>query len=263
MRSDAAINSEASSARSNAGLQNEPPLQLLAAEDSITNQLVLKLFLMDTNIEIHMADDGRMAVRMYEEIIPDLVLMDISMPAMDGLEATAHIRAFERERRLARCPIIALTANAMDGDRELCLQSDMDDYLTKPFALQSFVQMIDKWRSNELSTMNTAPAALGPRPDHKHDPALMIDAEHLEKMKTGLKDDIFISLVQQYCRDAEQTLSDLERVVENHNHLETQTLLHRLKGCSAKAPQQLLNFVTNTKCGGKAWKSWQKPIWGA
>jgi len=238
MRNDAAMNGEATSAQSNTGPQDKPPLRLLAAEDSTTNQLVLKLFLMDMNIEIHMADDGCMAVRMYEEIIPDLVLMDIGMPAMDGLEATAHIRAFERARGLARCPIIALTANAMDGDRELCLQSDMDDYLTKPFALQSFVQMINRWRPDELSTANTVAAKLGPRPGQDISkkppgPAPLIDVEYLENMKTGLKHSIFISLVQQYCRDAEQTLCGLERAIENHHHSQTQILLHRLKGCSA------------------------------
>ncbi|MEM7239548.1 MAG: response regulator, partial [Pseudomonadota bacterium] len=89
-----------------------------------------------------MAVTGREAVTAYGDVRPDLILMDVSMPELDGFAATAEIRALESAAGSATLPIIALTANAMAGDRERCLAAGMTDYLTKPIRKADLVAMI-------------------------------------------------------------------------------------------------------------------------
>lgn len=113
-----------------------PPVEtrrmvVLAAEDNKTNQLVFGKMVKDANIDLHFANNGIEAVEMFEAISPDLIFMDISMPKMDGKEATETIRAKEKGTG-GHVPIVALTAHAMDGDDKGILESGLDHYLTKP-----------------------------------------------------------------------------------------------------------------------------------
>ncbi|MBV1865255.1 MAG: response regulator [Rhodobacteraceae bacterium] len=124
-----------------------PVVRILVAEDNKTNQLVLRKMLGAINVELCITNNGMEVVEKFTEFEPDLILMDISMPEMDGMEATQIIRVFEEGHQLARCPIIALTANAMEGDREKYLEAGMDDYLTKPLVKARLVAMIEEWRA--------------------------------------------------------------------------------------------------------------------
>jgi signal transduction histidine kinase/CheY-like chemotaxis protein len=105
---------------------------ILIAEDNKTNQLVLRKLLAPTNAVLLMAENGREVVAMYQAQHVDLILMDVSMPEMNGLEATHMIRAYERRINQAPVSIVALTANAMPEDRIACISSGMSDYLSKP-----------------------------------------------------------------------------------------------------------------------------------
>jgi len=108
-------------------------LRVLVAEDNRVNQVVIRRLLEQLGHTVVLCDDGRAAIAAIEAERPDLVLMDVQMPDMDGLAATAAIREREAARPGARrLPIMALTAFAMKGDRERCLAAGMDDYLTKP-----------------------------------------------------------------------------------------------------------------------------------
>ncbi|MEO0621774.1 MAG: ATP-binding protein [Pseudomonadota bacterium] len=120
-------------------------LMVLVAEDNATNRLLMKKLLGPLVGSLHFAENGREAVDCYRETRPDLVLMDVSMPEMDGYEATAAIRQSEAEEGRVRCPIIALTANAMQGDRERCLRAGMDDFLTKPIRRGELVEALARW----------------------------------------------------------------------------------------------------------------------
>ncbi|MEY8842279.1 response regulator [Cribrihabitans sp. XS_ASV171] len=106
-------------------------MRVLAAEDNRTNQLVFRKMVKDLDIELRFAGNGREAVDLYREFAPDLVFMDISMPAMDGKQATAAIRRLEAGSG-RHVPIVALTAHAMSGDSEGILAAGLDHYLTKP-----------------------------------------------------------------------------------------------------------------------------------
>ena len=108
------------------------PLRVLTAEDNMTNQLVLAKMLADQPIELSFVGTGRAAVERVRAQRFDLILMDISMPDLDGVKATGLIRARERAEGAEPVPIIALTAHAMSGDEERFLAAGMDGYLTKP-----------------------------------------------------------------------------------------------------------------------------------
>lgn len=121
-------------------------LNILVAEDNPTNQLIVKAMLKDSGVSLIFANTGREALLEFTENQPDIVLMDVSMPDMDGIEATQAIRKLESETTLGHCPIIALTANAMREDQDRCLDAGMDAFLTKPISKKALLNSIQQWR---------------------------------------------------------------------------------------------------------------------
>lgn len=107
------------------------PMRVLAAEDNQTNRLVFSKMVKSLDIELRFAENGEQAVELYQSFAPDLVFMDISMPGVDGKEATARIRDIEAGTG-RRVPIVAMTAHAMGGDKEDILAAGLDRYLSKP-----------------------------------------------------------------------------------------------------------------------------------
>ena len=131
---------------------------VLLVEDNPVNQQVAAGLLELIGCDCSIADNGRIAVDMLSQAHAyDIVLMDCQMPVMDGFEATHRVREFERE--LGRhTPIVALTANAMPGDREMCLASGMDDFMSKPFQMRDLQSLLDRWRSQCLARQGAAMA---------------------------------------------------------------------------------------------------------
>ena len=116
---------------------------LLVAEDNRTNQLVLSRMLADLEVDLHFAPDGQQAIEQFSRLKPDLIFMDISMPVLDGREATRRIRQLPGGAQVA---IVALTAHAMQGDRDDILRAGLDDCLTKPLRKPLLHQMIERHR---------------------------------------------------------------------------------------------------------------------
>jgi signal transduction histidine kinase/CheY-like chemotaxis protein len=132
--------------------------RVLLVEDNRVNQEICKAMLKKLGCQVEVANDGRAGVDAAFAASYDVVLMDCQMPEMDGFEASSTIRAREAEldadRRASglpvrRLPIVALTANAMQGDRERCLAAGMDDYLAKPFKKEQLVAVLEKWAARE------------------------------------------------------------------------------------------------------------------
>lgn len=119
-------------------------LYILLAEDNEINQKIIQYSLENAGLEVDIAQNGQEAIDMYHKNKYDLVLMDVQMPILDGYEATHHIRDIEDKvlNGEVRIPIVALTANAMKGDREKCLDAGMDEYLSKPFTPQDLIGII-------------------------------------------------------------------------------------------------------------------------
>jgi len=124
-------------------------LRVLLAEDSVVNQKVAVRMLEKLGCRVDVASNGREAVEMRETGEYELVIMDCQMPEMNGFEATAEIRC--REVQGVRIPIVAMTANALKGDRERCLAAGMDDYLSKPATLDMLTQLLLRWCGRQQS----------------------------------------------------------------------------------------------------------------
>lgn len=124
-------------------------VRILLVEDNETNRLVASKFLEKLGFHVDEACDGQQAIEMVQIIKYDLILMDVSMPVMDGMMATQHIRRLDE--RNASVPIVALTAHAMEGDRQLCLGAGMNDYLQKPLNYADLVKILERWLNIELS----------------------------------------------------------------------------------------------------------------
>ena len=124
--------------------------RLLIAEDNAINQRVAQRMLEKMGLPVHIVENGKLACEAVQETHYPLILMDCQMPEMDGFEATARIRAYEKEHQLPRTPIIAMTAHAMQGDRERCLAAGMDDYLSKPVNQTALETAIRRWLPQEF-----------------------------------------------------------------------------------------------------------------
>ena len=109
-------------------------MSILLVEDNILNQRITTFSLKKFNHEVDIANNGLEAVNKYRDNNYDVILMDIMMPVMDGLEATFQIRKYEKETEgKQHTPVIAITANTLDNDRDKCLATGMDEYMAKPF----------------------------------------------------------------------------------------------------------------------------------
>jgi signal transduction histidine kinase/DNA-binding response OmpR family regulator len=120
-----------------------PRTRVLVAEDNVVNQKVAVRILENLNCRVDVAANGREALEQLEALSYDVVFMDCQMPELDGYEATQEIR--RRQGTGPRMPVIAMTANALQGDRERCLAAGMDDYMAKPVAPAAFREMLDRW----------------------------------------------------------------------------------------------------------------------
>ena len=118
------------------------PLAVLLAEDNVVNQKLATRLLEKMGHRVMLAANGAEAVRLHGSSQFDLILMDVQMPEMNGFEATAQIR--DREKRTGdHIPIVALTAHAMQGDRDRCLAAGMDDYLSKPLNANALAEKLE------------------------------------------------------------------------------------------------------------------------
>jgi len=123
-------------------------LDILVAEDNEVNQLVFTQILSETGYSFEIVGNGRKAVEAYGRLKPLMILMDVSMPEMNGHEATAAIRRLEAETGV-RVPIVGVTAHALKGDRERCMEAGMDDYLAKPISPKALQEKLRRWLGKE------------------------------------------------------------------------------------------------------------------
>ena len=123
-----------------------PPVRVLLVEDNPINQFIARVILEQNGCVVTVAEDGLQGLKSYQSNSFDLVLMDCQMPRLDGYMATREIRDFEGQNPgRPRIPVVALTANAMPGDREKCLDAGMDDYLAKPFTKKALADVLARW----------------------------------------------------------------------------------------------------------------------
>jgi signal transduction histidine kinase/DNA-binding response OmpR family regulator len=223
------------------------PLRILLAEDNLTNQKLALSVLGRLGYQADIANNGLEALQSLHQKIYDVVLMDVQMPEMDGLEATRYIR---HELPEARQPqIIAMTANAMQGDRETCLAAGMDDYLSKPIRMEGLViallnsQPLHEGRTAEENLVGgdvqKAQESIIPvidqLADEKTDQALELDPKPLKDLLDvlGGEFDLLIELIDSVLEDAPQLLAELGQAVVSGDSKAVQRLAHSLKSNGA------------------------------
>jgi len=118
-------------------------LKILLVEDNPLNQKIVSFNLKKEGHEINVASSGIEAIDFFQKTKFDFILMDIMMPEMDGLETTVRIRKIEKSNNMKETPIIALTANTLDNDRNKCLSYGMNEYLAKPFKMNKLYDLLE------------------------------------------------------------------------------------------------------------------------
>jgi signal transduction histidine kinase/CheY-like chemotaxis protein/HPt (histidine-containing phosphotransfer) domain-containing protein len=203
--------------------------RVLLAEDNAVNQKLAVSLLVKQGHEVVVAGDGRAAAEALEREAFDLVLMDLEMPHMDGLEATARIRA--REAGIGRhTPIIAMTAHAMKGDRERCLAGGMDGYLAKPIRAGQLLQVLNEFHvpARRAETTPSQPKIRTAAAMPPGDADIMDKAAILARV--GHDGQLLHDLVTVFLNECPRLLADVRAAVEQGDAAKLTTAAHALKG---------------------------------
>ncbi len=216
---------------------------ILLAEDDLTNQKVATGILNKLGLSIDIANNGFEALEKINQKNYDLILMDCRMPDMDGFEATRKIRQLENFKTL---PIIALTANVSDEDRQECLAAGMNDFLGKPFKLGEIADKLSQW-------LNTGQTAAEP-PSLSKDTTTQtlqassndaIDGETMENLRQ-LMGDFFDQLIPGYTGDMDAKLIEIESSLEKEDFKQLHLLAHSIKGSSGNIGAMSLSEIAAT-----------------
>jgi CheY-like chemotaxis protein/HPt (histidine-containing phosphotransfer) domain-containing protein len=201
-------------------LQPTQALRILLVDDGLVNQQVASRLLEVRGHQVVVASNGREALRTLQNSSFDLVLMDVQMPEMDGYETTAMIRHNERETG-GHLPIIAMTAHAMKGDRERCLEAGMDGYLTKPIhakALYETVEAID----SRIGPIEPSQAEELPSKD-------VLDWESAVK-RVGGRTALLEQMVTLFFMECDKGLPEIRAAIATRDAPQVRRVAHRLKG---------------------------------
>ncbi len=232
--------------------------QVLLVEDNAINQRVARRFLERLGCEVQVVGDGRQAIEAFEGNTYSLILMDMQMPVMDGLEATRRIRELETGGS-RRTPIVALTANAMMGTLERCLEAGMDDYLTKPLDISRLQDVLDRFMGRAEGDAPAARAAATGMPEAVPSADNTIRARLSDV--AGDDEEFIIELVNAFLSSGEDTVQELRAAVELGDTAAVARAAHKLKGAAANLHVNnlaTLSFDLETRA-----KSGQKVDWRA
>jgi CheY-like chemotaxis protein/HPt (histidine-containing phosphotransfer) domain-containing protein len=207
-----------------AAAPDAPVLNILLAEDSVINQKLAVALLEKHHHRVTVAGTGKQAIQALENCRFDVVLMDVQMPEMDGLEATALIR--KREQLTGdHIPIIAMTAHAMQGDREVCLAAGMDGYLSKPIRPGQLYEALQSLPRGESASARSPVAADGPVPQHED----LLDWA-LAMRHVGQDRGLLLELMQTYVGEGPKVIDQIRQGLQTQDKSLLLRAAHTLKG---------------------------------
>ena len=235
-----------------AGPMDHTPLEgrVLVVEDNPVNQQVVKKMLENAGLTPVTANDGVEALQAIEQETFDLVLMDCQMPRMDGYQATGAIRQREQRQGLLHLPVIAMTANAMAGDRERCLEAGMDDYLAKPVKPAAIETMLRQW----LPMREVLDAVVGeelaaasvttPSKPEEGNTMLqsVLDPQVLGELFEIMGED-FVSILQSFLGNAPNLMRGIKTAMSQHDLEALSRAAHSLKSSSANVGASELSIL--------------------
>jgi PAS domain S-box-containing protein len=207
--------------------------RLLLVEDNLTNQQVALGILKKLGLKADVAASGIEALQALEKADYDLVLMDVQMPDLDGLETTRRIRSGQVPGLNPGLPVIAMTAHALQGDRERCLMAGMDDYLSKPINLAALAGVLGKWlkpqeQANQPGSPGQSQPARQPAPDQ---PVVFDEEGFLQRVSGDME--LAVSVVETFMDDSKHLVNSLRQALEDGNFVQARIHSHTLKGASA------------------------------
>ena len=218
-------------------------VRILLAEDNITNQQVAVGILKKLGLRVDAVANGAEAVKALETLPYDLVLMDVQMPEMNGLEATQRIRDPQSAVRNHRIPIIAMTAYALQGDRESCLKAGMNDYVPKPVDPQALVAALEKWLPRETAT--TQPPGKSeitpPLSAQKPEAPVFDKAGMMARLMDD--EDLARTVIEAFLDDVPTQIDALRGYLETGNATNAERQAHTIKGASANLGGEVLRAV--------------------
>ena len=218
--------------------ERKQKIRILLAEDNIVNQKVALKILEKMGYHADAVANGAEAVKALEMMPYDIVLMDVQMPEMDGLEATKEIRRLEtacpgkhpsgagRQSSIQRVPIIAMTAHAMKGDREMCLNAGMDDYVTKPVQPVELAETIARWVSGAAAVQETQTAEKPSGVESGFDRTVLLHS-------LGGNEKVCREIIGMFLEDLPGQIESMEDAVKKGDPVLVQRLAHTIKGASA------------------------------
>jgi CheY-like chemotaxis protein len=244
-------------------LVRELPLygtHILLAEDNRVNREITTEMLEGFGCKVSTAQTGVETVELARKERFDLIFMDCQMPVMDGFEATRHIVELKARGEIAPVPIIALTANAMKGDRERCLEEGMDDYLSKPMRKASLEAILLKWLRVQLeASMQASPApppqaaeSIAASDDYGVDAQIFASAAEMLREKLGL-------VVSYYIEDADNYINRIAAALEANDPVNVMVPAHTLKSSSRQfGVTRLADLAARAEVAARAVKDGQR-----
>ena len=207
-----------------------PGGRILVVEDNPTNRKVIAAMLDRLGLQVMLAENGQQGVdAAMLEPGPNLILMDIQMPIMDGHTATQHIRAWEQAEGRPRLPIIALTADAYDKDRKAAMASGMDDFMAKPIDLNTLARLLEQWLRAGKGTAATPSQAASPTLGTSETTHAIFDEARMLDQLGGVHS-IARMMLQSAMQDMPPYLDRLEQAFRNADWKEVQRIVHTIKG---------------------------------
>ena len=230
--------------------------RILLAEDNAINQEVAVAMLEQIGCTLTVVDDGRKAVDAVLGGSFDLVFMDCQMPEMDGLDATREIRAREAAESRRRTPIVALTANALGGDREMCLAAGMDDFLTKPFHRDDLHAAVGRHTHHRRTSLPAKRTGTAESPPPAEQEAVVLDRDvvsAIRALRRPGQPDVFVSLVEMFAMRAPEDLARLRAAVEASDFSTARQAAHKLKGgCRSLGAMELGGTLASLEAAAAA-----------
>jgi two-component system sensor histidine kinase/response regulator len=213
--------------------------RILLVEDNDINQLIARALLEDVGLVVDVADNGQVALGLAQQAAYDLVFMDMQMPVMDGVTATRELRKLPR---LGHLPIVAMTANAMERDRRMCIDAGMNDFLVKPIDQQDLLDILLRWIGARRAAPAPAPAKLEAPPANIRPAAPTAGElpEGIAGLDTTLglsrmlgKKSLYLAMLRRYLVGQERVAQDMRQALAAGDRATAERLAHTTKSVSA------------------------------
>ncbi|MBA2113613.1 response regulator [Bremerella alba] len=224
-------------------------LSVLLAEDTPANQKVVTTMLKKRGHSVTVAQNGREAVELFKKQPFDVVLMDVQMPILDGFQATSVIRALERGSDITT-PIIAMTAHAMRGDREKCLEAGMDAYVAKPLDVKQLLGLVESVAEDRSAASTNGHAAPQDESFGSNSTPIVDYAGAMKRL--GDDAELFREFIVYYDEDAKQLLLEIEESIRSEATGDLHRAAHNLKGLASNlGAQRVVNAAYSLERIGK------------